>query len=1474
MKYPQKPAAPTLRSYGVREPHDEREDENVKRIISILLALIMALSLLPVSAFAAEPANSGIATQSGDVAQVIAKDGSLLRSYSSFEEALSTANSTDGCKLKVLQDVTFDYASANGSFELDGTGVRFSGYLTVSGAVKIIGGNFTRVNVSGNAKLAGGSYTMLQNRDAQSWNGYLPSNNYKFCDSASDTPLTADDLEKDTLNGVYISGGQDEPSVARINEDTTPYATLAAAIDAAKPSNTITLLATVDETVTIDRAITLDLDGRNITGSLTFTNSDARLDNSDHSGTGGEIASLTINVTDSSKTLIDILADQVAFLNAANGSMLSGAKKTLLNVQLGWHPECTYFPPNYICPCGRKGSSCDHSNVDTATGICAGCSHQFTASTTNGSTTTWYDTLQRALNAAQDGSTVKLFKTVTESFVSTPSATSFTIDWNGHTLTGTLSVTVGSKSNGEPSFVTLTDTSGTNNGGVTGTIDDSAVHLRFDAGRYSSIPYVNPGFKTQLDRLADGCAFVDANNNRNVFNANRKAALSNVQVIPHTCSAAAKPDGTCACGRHFDTTPPEITYTNAANTGKETSSSGLEQNFVEVHGNTLTFTITDADTAVKSVKINDKSVSLSNDGTYSIEIDDEGKNVDDNLKEGKQYVTIEATDTANNTAKLAFTAYRMVETKITPVLEGIKILSICGDEVTTTKPADYSRWRRAASPYWVEFQVENQPWFDAGKYLKLRLFYIERPGYTAKSELSCKKTSDGNYLFTTEAGNEGEAAWHLATYLKNNRVDKETGEKKFSYEQLKDIRIVRAEDTAAPDTTISFDDKNKEYTTFTTINQTTVYELFYKDSLTVNVTATDDNSGVASAKYLFTETKYTETQLQNATGWKTFSLTASAEDPATYTGSFTLNAGELGTKGFLYVRTKDNANNTTNVSADKGLVIYTDLQVTSADPTITLSLDEARSSDARTLSVNSGGSANKVTIKCKDESGNDITMNPVFDAYPHNEYTVDSDGNIVLTAAFLRSRAVGTYTLTITIDPMEEEYKDIAGNDKPTTVTVTLNVTKIKPTFTADNIPLSDKDFDGSAVNHPTIAPSITGGRNVRYEYKVKDADDNTYTTTPPTTAGDYVVKVTIEGDESYEAVTATKNFTISPKEVTITGTTVSNKVYNGNTDAVIANLGTLNGIVDSHNNVTIKDGSATFNNKNVGENKTVTFSGFTLEGADAKNYTLTAQPAAATASITPRLVTINGLAVDNKTYDGKPDATISADLTLTLAPVANNADSGIVPNDDVTLNPTAAKAEFENKNAGADKPVTFSDFALTGADAGNYTLVLPTDVTATIERKTLTVDGLKIADKTYDGTKTAQWDGTPTLIGLVEGETLQLICGVPTFTSATPGSNIPVTFTPFSLADGTGLAANYTLIQPVSGSITGNIVVNRHNHSRGPRPYLPQQPANGANGTNGGKDGVTSARTGDMGVALYAALSLASLSGTALLTRKRKETL
>lgn len=1435
----------------------------------------MALSLLPVSAFAAEPDGGSTTPWSSNQASVTVD--TVTYYFWDFNKAVTYAQENSGCTLKLLQNVTFDYNAASGDFTLDGTNadgnaVNIDGPLMIGGTVVVTGGNFTSVTVWESAKLAGGSYTTLSKRGG-SWIDYL-ADGCAFYD-ATDEQLSSDDLNNSArLSNVKVKESA-TPVCKHPNEKVTDgicecgqeftasttiagadpewhrdYPTAAETFKNADTPVTLKLWKDCNFGYILSGTGTLDLNGKTLTaqssGITSSFGATASNGNPLHtnitiedSGSNGKIAGKVKIIFNAAIMIKGGTFDEISVGQDAGTVILTGGTYGTLTVAVGktlnslLGSGCKYYD--------ASGSEITVSNTQftlnnvTVKSTGGGQDSPDDVAQVDGKN---YTDLNEAITAAKaSGKPVKLLKDIAESVTLTDAVT---LNLNGKNITGTLTIS----------------NDGVMLAGASGTIPELVITVE---GK-TLLDVLNSAFAYQKDgKIINGA----------------KPQLDNVQIVLHSCTFD-EASNTCACGRVKDTTPPEITYTNATRTGTETSSSGYEQNFVEVHGNTLTFTITD-DTAVKSVKINGELVSPSNDGKYSIEIDDERSEVDDNLKEGKQYVTIEATDTANNTAKLAFTAYRMVETKITPVLEGIKILSICGDEVTTTKPADYSRWRRAASPYWVEFQVENQPWFDAGKYLKLRLFYIERPGYTAKSELSCKKTSDGNYLFTTEAGNEGEAAWHLATYLKNNRVDKETGEKKFSYEQLKDIRIVRAEDTAAPDTTISFDDKNKEYTTFTTINQPTAYELFYKDSLTVNVSATDDNSGVAAtAEYLFTETRYAEDRIQNATDWQTFSLTASVEDPATYTGSFTLNAGELGTKGFLYVRTKDNANNTTNVSANKGLVIYKDAVGTNT--TITKDLYEVRTSPVP-LPVNSGSSANKVVITCTDSSGNKTTLRPF--GVPAIPYDVHENGNVSLTQYFLKDLTVGTYTLEITIDPVGEKYKEADGNDKPTTVTVTLNVTKNTRTVKITND--ISKVYDGTPVGAPQY--TLSDGRTdtqqqVTFAYKVKGANDDTYTAIAPTAAGTYTVRISVTGHSNYIDVFDEANFTISQRKITVTGIEANDKVYDGTaTASIVANSGVLSpvagnsssGKVDGDDvSFTISDPK--FENKKVGENKSVTFT-VTLTGDTASNYTLV-QPANATASITPRLVTINGLAVDNKTYDGKPDATISADLTLTLAPVANNADSGIVPNDDVTLNPTAAKAEFEDKNAGADKPVTFSDFALTGADAGNYTLVLPTDVTATIERKTLTVDGLKIADKTYDGTKTAQWDGTPTLIGLVEGETLQLICGVPTFTSAIPGSNIPVTFTPFSLADGTGLAANYTLIQPVSGSITGNIVVNRHNHSRGPRPYLPQQPANGANGTNGGKDGVTSARTGDMGVALYAALSLASFSGTALLTRKRKETL
>lgn len=1429
----------------------------------------MALSLLPVSAFAAEPEGGSTTPTSYDQASVTV--GTDTYYFYDFHYAVAYAQQNSGCTLKLLQNVTFDYNAASGDFTLDGTdaagnAVNIDGPLMIGEAVKITGGNFTSVTVRESAKLAGGSYTTLSKRGG-SWIGYL-ADGCAFYNATTDEQLSSDDLNNSArLSNVKVKESA-TPVCKHLNEKVTngkcecgqeftasttiaganpvwhvDYSSAADTFKNAGTPVTLKLWKDCDFGYILSGTGTLDLNGKTLTAQNDSTGSSfgaTMLDGNplptnitiEDSGSNGKIAGKVKIIFKAAIMIKGGTFDEISVGQDAGTVILTGGTYGTLTVAAGktlnslLGSGCKYYDAS-----GSEITVPDNQLTRKNVTVKSTGGGQYSPDDVAQVDGKNYTDLNEAINAAKEsGKPVKLLKDIAESVTLTDAVT---LNLNGKNITGTL------------------------------TISNDGVMLTGASGTIAKLVITVEG-KTLLDVLENGFAYYGQTG----VTSGTVRDLSNVQIWAHSCSFGSST--TCACGRVKDTTPPEITYTNATRTGTETSSSGYEQNFVEVHGNTLTFTITD-DTAVKSVKINGESVSPSNDGKYSIEIDNEDKDVNDNLKRGYQPVRIFAEDTAGNSIERYFIAYRMVETKITQVPDGIKILSICGDPVTAENPASASRWRRAASPYWVEFQVENQPWFDAGKYLKLYLFHTPSPAYAAKYEFSCKKTSNGNYLFTTVVGNEVNADSHLATALKKNRES-------FSYDQLQDIHIVRKADQIAPATTISF--KGKEYKSFTTINQTTVYELFYKDRLTVNITATDDNSGVATtAEYLFTETRYAEDRIQNDTGWQTFSLTASAEDPATYTGSFTLNAGELGTKGFLYVRTKDNANNITNVSADKGLVIYKDAVGT--DTTITKALNEVQSAYSMELPVKSGSSANKVVFTCKDTSGNPIQVNPpVLPSLP-NDYTIYSDGTVALTYNFLKKLTIGTYTLTITIDPMEEEYKDIAGNDKPTTVTVTLNVTK--NTRDVDITNDISKIYDGQSVGAPQY--TLSDGRTdtqqqVTFAYKVKGANDDTYTANAPKAAGSYTVRISVTGHSNYIDVSDEANFTISQRKITVTGIEANDKVYDGTaTASIVANSGALSPVAGNsssgkvgNDDVSFTISDPKFENKNVGENKSVTFT-VTLTGDAASNYTLV-QPDATTASITPRLVTINGLAVDNKTYDGKPDATISADLTLTLAPVANNADSGIVPNDDVTLNLTAAKAEFENKNAGADKPVTFSDFALTGADAGNYTLVLPTDVTATIERKTLTVDGLKIADKTYDGTKTAQWDGTPTLIGLVEGETLQLICGVPTFTSAIPGSNIPVTFTPFSLADGTGLAANYTLIQPVSGSITGNIVVNRHNHSRGPRPYLPQQPANGANGTNGGKDGVTSARTGDMGVALYAALSLASLSGTALLTRKRKETL
>ena len=105
-------------------------------------------------------------------------------------------------------------------------------------------------------------------------------------------------------------------------------------------------------------------------------------------------------------------------------------------------------------------------------------------------------------------------------------------------------------------------------------------------------------------------------------------------------------------------------------------------------------------------------------------------------------------------------------------------------------------------------------------------------------------------------------------------------------------------------------------------------------------------------------------------------------------------------------------------------------------------------------------------------------------------------------------------------------------------------------------------------------------------------------------------------------------------------------------------------------------------------------------------------------------------------------------------------------------------------------------------AATSNYKEVITT-ADFTIAKKKLTIENLKVADKTYDGLATATISGTPTLNGVVNGDDVTLVNGTPSFTSVNAGRDIAINFTDFSL---TGIDAdNYELIQPTG--ITASIM-------------------------------------------------------------------
>lgn len=971
-----------------------------------------------------------------------------------------------------------------------------------------------------------------------------------------------------------------------------------------------------------------------------------------------------------------------------------------------------------------------------------------------------------------------------------------------------------------------------------------------------------------IDCLAAGKAFEDMNNSFIIDG--RVGIAGNVKVVDHTHTCVWKTDThekLCGCGyvEAVDTEAPVI--------------SGIEPE--NNYYGSLEFSVTDANDF--TVWMDDEEITLVN-GKYTMEPDNETH-------------LITATDVAGNTVSFRFGIFKTYHVTL-PTGAGYTLFSSDGLTV------------RHGNSFSFIVQFNN--------------------GYSKTEDF--KVLVNGNKL--DEWDSDANSASFAIRNVSENLV----------------ITVEGVADITAPEVEVSI--RGNSFKEF--LNRTT-FGLFFKQTQTVEVKAHDFGSGIKKVEYLLSETAFADKDAITGS-WTELDLNDA------FKAYFSIEPNQ---KTFVYVRVTDQSGNIAVVNTD-GMVVYTDAEAVTGAQTFTKTTD----SDV-VYKLNLNGNFVAKVYNGTEEIG------------AGSDYALFASGMLMLKNSYLRTLAAGEYTIRLTIKPMGENYADNSGNDAPADVVLKLTVEKKAPTL--DHTPSDGKIYDGKPIGKPTLNTDSDGA--LTFEYKRADEEDTAYTTEAPKNVGKYTIRITTAETDTFKAASSTMEFEIQPKEVTISDVKVADKTYDGTTNATITNAGTLSVNYDGDNlaivigkaaydnknvgtdkavsftgfelsgsaagnyklitqpadttaditakeitingatvegskvydgtveakitnagtlsdnydgeNLTIVTGSAAYDNKNVGTGKTVAFTGFALAGDAAANYKLIAQPTDTTADITVKEITISGAAVEaSRIYNGTTDAKITnegtpsvnydsenlkvvagkaaydnknvskgktvmftgfalegdaaANYKLTAQPDAVTADitvkeikivdtavetskiydgstdakitekgtfDGLIDGDKVDI--VTGKAAYDDKNVGNGKTVAFYNFALSGDDAANYVLAAqPANTTASISAKELTISDLKVKDKQYDGKNTAAIDGTPTLVGVVDGDVLTLINGVPTFDSVKIGKNIAISFTAFTLSGDSVTVGNYTLTQP--SGITANIVeyvadgseygVNSHN--------------------------------------------------------------
>lgn len=316
-------------------------------------------------------------------------------------------------------------------------------------------------------------------------------------------------------------------------------------------------------------------------------------------------------------------------------------------------------------------------------------------------------------------------------------------------------------------------------------------------------------------------------------------------------------------------------------------------------------------------------------------------------------------------------------------------------------------------------------------------------------------------------------------------------------------------------------------------------------------------------------------------------------------------------------------------------------------------------------------------------------------------------------------------TIGFTFTPADENYETLEGILKieltglseiaPSDLSVsmensTYGESLADPTVSFDSSGYPDIDLTDGAWSYyytgTTLAPDATSV----YDSYVK-----------PTAPGNYTVTATYSCATHTGTVTA--DFSIARKQLSYTGITPKNKVYDGTVNAGLEGGLSYEGVLTGDTVIPSTALAATqpvffFEDADAGTGKRVFLKNadgselsITMAGPSAWKYLAPEALPEYTADITPQAVGFNAytnVTTDfDKVYDGSCDA---PDVTMTFEGVER----------DGTITVTFTGNTFSDKNVGGDKAYIFGT-AVSETNLANYELVSPR-VTGTITQRDLTV--------------------------------------------------------------------------------------------------------------------------------------------------------